>query len=72
MAKNAAYLGWRYLIEQAGVVCCTASVANESDFQIVRRAHAVALEEARRAGDVEFMGFMSNYWDVCFRLFIRC
>ncbi|KAL1603739.1 hypothetical protein SLS60_005329 [Paraconiothyrium brasiliense] len=62
--------GFRHVIARAPVVCTTASVANSSGFQIIRRAVAVCLEEAGRATDLEFLGFLSNYWDVDFRLFV--
>jgi hypothetical protein len=64
---NKAYI---HILARAPVICTTASVATSAGFQIHRRAVAVILEEAGRATDLEFLGFMSMYWDVDFRLYV--
>ncbi|KAJ6282618.1 hypothetical protein J3E71DRAFT_175323 [Bipolaris maydis] len=67
---RAAKLGLDILIERAAVICTTVSVATTSSFNLLRRAHAVALEEAGRANDSETMGFFAHYWNVDLRMMI--
>lgn len=71
-AKACFWKAYQRIVERASVICCTASVANDSTFQLYRKATAVCLEEAGRATDIEVMGFMSNYWDVKLRMFVGC
>lgn len=50
-------------IAHASVICCTASVATAPGFQVIRRTHAVTLEDVRHVTETEFMGFLGKYWD---------
>ncbi|KAL6158433.1 hypothetical protein ACJQWK_03370 [Exserohilum turcicum] len=67
--KEVTKLALDALIERASIICTTVSVATHPSFNMIRRAHAVALEEAGRANDAETMGFFSHYWNVDLRLF---
>lgn len=51
------------LLERAAVVCTTVSVGTQMSFNMIRRAHAVVLEEAGRANDTETVGILSQYWN---------
>ncbi|KAH6637956.1 hypothetical protein C7974DRAFT_470774 [Boeremia exigua] len=56
-------VAFRSVMERAPVVCCTASIAASSRFQLIRQANAVCIEEAGRGTDLDLMGFFSHYWD---------
>jgi hypothetical protein len=68
--KKAAKLGLEALLKNAAIVCTTTSVATLSSFNLVRRSHAVILEEAGRANDAECMGLFSHFWNADIRIFV--
>ncbi|EUC26979.1 hypothetical protein COCCADRAFT_79449, partial [Bipolaris zeicola 26-R-13] len=65
---TAAKTGLNVLLECADVICTTVSVATQASFNMTRRAHVIALEEAGRANDAETVGLFSHYWHASLRL----
>ncbi|EOA91707.1 uncharacterized protein SETTUDRAFT_86612 [Exserohilum turcica Et28A] len=54
--------GYYFIIERVPVICCTLAIATTNSFQIHRKAHAVALEEAGRAIDLDITALLSSHW----------
>ncbi|ENI01832.1 hypothetical protein COCC4DRAFT_203345 [Bipolaris maydis ATCC 48331] len=65
---TAAKIVLNVLLERASVICTTVSVATQASFNMTRRTHVVALEEAGRANDAETVGLFSHYWHASLRI----
>ena len=70
--KNAARLGYRFLVQSAAVVVITLAVATEPMFNIFRNAHALLLEEAGRANCMDTMGLASHYLFAHVHMLVGC
>lgn len=62
LVKLAFKIGYQVVIQRASVVCSTLAVVTTSSFQMHRKAHAVALEEAGRAIDLNIATLLSTHW----------
>ncbi|KAF1837525.1 hypothetical protein BDW02DRAFT_645357 [Decorospora gaudefroyi] len=65
---HAAKLGLDWIEQKANVVVTTASLGLEPRFAMMRRPHAVVIEEITRMSDAVLWGYWSKYWDVLARL----
>lgn len=66
--KPAAKIGLDWVEQKASIIVTSASHGLEPRFVMIRRPHAIVIEEMTRMSDAVLWGYWSKYWDVLVRL----